>query len=218
MEIKKIYPFLISCLFLAINLFAQHETSTWTDIQLQRLIDGNKRFTDSKPMHGNQTRERRSEVAKGQKPFAVVVTCSDSRVPPEIIFDQGLGDLFVIRTAGNIIDDIGLGSIEYAVEHLGVQLIVVLGHERCGAVDAAVKGGHAEGHIQNLIEAIRPVVEKEKNNKGDLLDNSVKANVQMVVKQLNSSEPILKEFVHEKKLTIVGARYDLDDGVVTILH
>lgn len=185
---------------------------------LQKLVDGNKRFTDSKQIHSNQTSERRLEVAKGQKPFAVVVTCSDSRVPPEIIFDQGLGDLFVIRTAGNIIDDIGLGSIEYAVEHLGVQLIVVLGHEKCGAVDAAVKGGHAEGHIQNLIDAIRPAVEKERKNKGDLLDNSVKANVLRVVDQLNSSEPILKEFVHEKKLTVVGARYDLDDGAVAILH
>ena len=213
---KKITALIITVL--SITIFAQTHKGVDSQTSLQKLIDGNKRFTDSKPKHINQTSERRLEVAKGQKPFAVVVTCSDSRVPPEIIFDQGLGDLFVIRTAGNIIDDIGLGSIEYAVEHLGVQLIVVLGHEKCGAVDAAVKGGHAEGHIQNLIEAIRPVVEKEKNNKGDLLDNSVKANAQMVVKQLNSSEPILKEFVHEKKLTIVGARYDLDDGVVTILH
>ncbi len=203
---------------LSISVIAQTHKGFDSQSPLQKLIDGNKRFTDSKPMHVNQTSERRSEVAKGQKPFAVVVTCSDSRVPPEIIFDQGLGDLFVIRTAGNIIDDIGLGSIEYAVEHLRVQLIVVLGHEKCGAVDAAVKGDHAEGHIQNLIDAIRPAVEKAKNNKGDLLDNSVKANVQMVVKQLSSSEPILKEFMHEKKLNIVGARYDLDDGLVTILH
>lgn len=218
MKINKFYSFLISYLFLSINLLAQHETSTGTNNQLQRLIDGNKRFAESKAEHINQSAERRTELAKGQKPFAVVVTCSDSRVPPEIIFDQGLGDLFVIRTAGNIVDDIGLGSIEYAVEHLGVQLIVVLGHEKCGVVDAAVKGGHAEGHIQNLIEAIRPVVEKEKKNKGDLLDNSVKANALRVVRQLNSSKPILKEFVHEKKLTIVGARYDLDDGVVTILY
>jgi len=218
MKINKFYTLLISCLFIAINLFAQHEGSAGTNDQLQRLIEGNKRFAASKAEHINQSEERRIELAKGQKPFAVVVTCSDSRVPPEIIFDQGLGDIFVIRTAGNIVDDIGLGSIEYAVEHLGVRLIVVLGHEKCGAVDAAVKSGHAEGHIQNLIDAIRPIVEKEKKNKGDLLDNSVKANVLMVVKKLNSSEPILKEFVHEKKLTIVGARYDLDDGVVTILQ
>ena len=218
MKINKLCLLSVSYLFLAINLLAQHDTSAGTENQLQKLIDGNKRFADSKTEHINQSAERRTELAKGQKPFAVVVTCSDSRVPPEIIFDQGLGDLFVIRTAGNIIDDIGLGSIEYAVEHLGVQLIVVLGHEKCGAVDAAVKGGHAEGHIQYLIDAIRPVVEKEKNNNGDLLDNSVKANILRVVSQLNSSEPILEEFVHGKKLTIVGARYDLDDGVVTILQ
>ncbi|MFA5803086.1 MAG: carbonic anhydrase [Melioribacteraceae bacterium] len=203
---------------LSITTIAQTNQGVHSQSALQKLADGNKRFAESKAEHINQSAERRTEVAKGQKPFAVIVTCSDSRVPPEIIFDQGLGDLFVIRTAGNIVDDIGLGSIEYAVEHLGVRLIMVLGHEKCGAVDAAVKGGHAEGHIQKLIDEIIPAVEKAKNIKGDLLDNSVKTNVLRIVDQLNSSEPILKEFVHEKKLTVVGARYDLDDSVVAILH
>lgn len=217
MRINKFYPLLFANIFLAVNLFGQHEASEGINDGLQKLIEGNKRFAESKTEHINQSAARRTELAKGQKPFAVVVTCSDSRVPPEIIFDQGLGDLFVIRTAGNIVDDIGLGSIEYAVEHLGVKLCVVLGHEKCGAVDAAVKGGRAEGHIQNLIDAIRPVVEKEKKNKGDLLDNSIKANVLRIVDQLNSSEPILKEFVHDQKLTVIGARYDLDDGIVMLL-
>ena len=145
------------------------------------------------------------------------MSCSDSRVPPEIIFDQGLGDLFVIRLAGNILDDAALGSLEYAVEHLGVKYIMVLGHERCGAVDAAVKGGEIPGHIGSLVKAIQPAVEKVKNLPGDLLDNAVRANVTMVVQQLKSSGPILEELVKKGDLAIAGARYDLDDGEVKIL-
>ena len=183
----------------------------------QALIDGNKRYADAKLSHPNQAAERRAEVAKGQHPFAAIVSCSDSRVPPEVIFDQGLGDLFVIRLAGNILDDAALGSLEYAVEHLGVKHILVLGHERCGAVDATVKGGEAPGHIGSLVKAIQPAVDKVKNQPGDLLDNAVRANVAMVVQQLKSSGPILEEFVKKGELTIDGARYDLDDGVVAIL-
>ncbi len=202
---------------LSVTIVAQTNHGVDSKAALPKLIDGNKRFAESKAEHINQSAERRTELAKGQKPFAVIVTCSDSRVPPEIIFDQGLGDLFVIRTAGNIVDDIGLGSVEYAVEHLGVRLIVVLGHERCGAVDATVKGGEAPGHIAKLIEEIKPAVEKAKKQPGDLLDNAILSNINMVVKQLQDSEPILKEFVHSKNLIVVGARYDLDDGVVTLL-
>ena len=183
----------------------------------QKLIDGNKRYVEAKLSHPDQTAQRRIEVAKGQHPFAAIVSCSDSRVPPEIIFDQGLGDLFVIRLAGNILDDAALGSLEYAVEHLGVRYIMVLGHERCGAVDATVKGGEAPGHIGSLVKAIQPAVDKVKNQPGDLLDNAVRANVIMVVQQLKSSGPILEELVRKGDLTIEGARYDLDDGVVEIL-
>ena len=183
----------------------------------QKLIDGNERYVNAKLYHPNQTGQRRTEVAKGQHPFAAIVSCSDSRVPPEIIFDQGLGDLFVIRLAGNILDDAALGSLEYAVEHLGVKYIMVLGHERCGAVDATVKGGEVPGHISSLVKAIQPAVEKVKNQPGDLLDNAVRANVTMVVQQLKSSGPILEELVKKGDLTIAGARYDLDDGEVTIL-
>lgn len=188
------------------------------DTALKKLEEGNKRYVEAKFTHPNQTKERREEVAKGQHPFAVIVSCSDSRVPPEVIFDQGLGDLFVIRVAGNIVDDAVLGSIEYAIEHLGAKLVVVLGHERCGAVDATVKGGEAPGHIKGLVEAIKPAVEKSKDQAGDKLDNAVKANVAIVVDKIKTSEPIIKEFVHEKHLKIVGARYDLDEGNVTILQ
>ena len=210
--------FLIVAAQFELNIYAQNETQWNSNEPLKKLIEGNQKFVGSKMLHQNQSAERREEVAKGQHPIAVIVSCSDSRVPPEIIFDQGLGDLFVIRSAGNLVDDIGLGSIEYAVEHLGVQLIIVLGHERCGAVSAAVQGGEAPGHIAKLIEEINPAVEKAKKQSGDLLENAVLSNINMVVKQLQDSEPILKEFVHSKKLIIVGARYDLDDGVVTIIQ
>ncbi|MGB5157138.1 carbonic anhydrase [Desulfobacterium sp. N47] len=183
----------------------------------QNLLDGNKRYVSEKQSHIGQTAKRRGEVAKGQHPFAVVICCSDSRVPPEILFDQGLGDLFVIRLAGNILNDEAIGSIEYAVDHLGVQYIMVLGHERCGAVGATVEGGEAPGHIGSLVKAIKPAVDKVKNQPGDLLDNAVRANVGIVVEQLKSSAPILNKFVKKGELTVAGACYDLDDGVVEIL-
>jgi carbonic anhydrase len=183
---------------------------------VQRLLEGNKRFAEGKPSHPNETLARREQVAKGQHPFAVVVSCSDSRVPPEIIFDQGIGDLFVVRVAGNIIDDAGLGSIEYAAEHLHVSLIVVLGHERCGAVEAAVKGGEAPGQIKSLVGAMRPAVEKARGEPGDLAENAMRTNVKMVVERLKASKPILEHLVHKGTLSVIGARYDLDDGEVTL--
>jgi carbonic anhydrase len=184
---------------------------------VQKLLDGNRRYVDGKPSHSNQTPERRNQVAKGQHPFAVVVSCSDSRVPPEIIFDQGIGDLFVVRVAGNIVDDGGLGSIEYAAEHLHVSLIVVLGHERCGAVEAAVKGGEAPGHIKSLVETIRPAVENARGRPGDLAENAMRGNVKLVVDRLKASKPILEHLVHKGTLSVIGARYDLDDGQVTLI-
>lgn len=183
----------------------------------QQLIDGNKRYVDAQRSHPNQTAQRRTEVAKGQRPFAAIVSCSDSRVPPEIVFDQGLGDLFVIRLAGNILDEAALGSLEYAVEHLGVKYIMVLGHERCGAVEATVKGGEAPGHIGSLMKAIQPAVDNVRNQSGDMLENAVRAHVMMVVQQLKASGPIVEELVSKGAVTVDGARYDLDDGKVAIL-
>lgn len=192
-------------------------TSVTADVARQKLLDGNKHFVEAKLLHPDQSAERRTEVAKGQHPFAAVVSCSDSRVPPEIIFDQGVGDLFVVRLAGNILDDAAIGSLEYAVEHLGVSAIVVLGHERCGAVEATLKGGEAPGHIGSLTHAIQPAVEKTKGLPGDALDNAVRANVANGVELLKESAPILKEAVEKHHLTVIGARYDLDDGAVTFL-
>jgi len=139
-------------------------------------------------------------------------------VPPELLFDQGLGDLFVIRLAGNIPDDAAMGSLEYAAEHLGVKLAVVLGHKRCGAVDAAVKGGEAPGHIKMLVEAIMPAVRASKGMAGDLVDNAVHLNVSQITAKLRGTAPILAEMVHEHKLKVVGAYYDIDSGKVTVLE
>lgn len=214
----KIVLFLIVLFLSGAGVFAQEELQISSEEAIRLLMEGNQRFIRAREIHPNQSVERRTDVAKGQNPIAVIVSCSDSRVPPEIVFDQGLGDLFVIRSAGNLVDSIGLGSIEYAIEHLGVELIIVLGHERCGAVSAAVQGGEAPGHIAKIIKEIHPAVEIAKKQTGDLVDNSVISNINMVVKQLQESEPILKEFIHNKKLKIIGARYDLDDGIVKIIN
>lgn len=187
------------------------------DAAWQRLVEGNQRYVADHAAHPDQTPARRAALASSQAPFAIVLGCADSRVTPEILFDQGIGDLFVVRVAGNVLDNTGLGSIEYAVEHLHASLIVVLGHERCGAVTAAVKGGHAPGHIHSFVEAITPVVAAAKAAPGDPVDNAVCANVRRVVAQLRRAEPILGELVTAGKLKVVGARYDLDTGAAELL-
>jgi carbonic anhydrase len=186
---------------------------------ISKLKEGNGRYTSGNLQHPGQTTERRAELTKSQHPFATILGCSDSRVPPEIAFDQGLGDLFVVRVAGNVINDEGLGSIEYAVDHLGSRLIVVLGHQRCGAVQAAretiAAKGKAPGHIQSLVTAIKPAVETTAH---DDLDATIKANVKHVVDALRSSTPILKAKVDSGEVQVVGAYYSLDTGEVTFLN
>jgi carbonic anhydrase len=184
---------------------------------LQTLIEGNKRFAAMNATHPNQGKERRDEVKGGQKPFAVIVGCSDSRIPPEILFDQGIGDIFVIRLAGNIVDDTALGSIEYAVDHLGTRLVVVLGHAKCGAVTAATQGGEAHGHIGSIVQLIIPAVEKARAKSGDLIDNSIKENARLVAATISSSKPILSKMVEDGKIAIVPAYYSIDTGMVELL-
>jgi carbonic anhydrase len=212
---------------------------------MARLKEGNARFTAGNPQHPHESREerayiaknshenagvislgmtseqaakRRAELIKSQHPYAIILSCSDSRVPPELVFDEGLGDLFGIRVAGNVLNDEGLGSIEYAIDGLGVHLIVVLGHQSCGAVDAAMKTvaakGKAPGHIQALVTAIKPVVNA--TPKADL-DTMIKANVKHVVEALRSSTPILKAKVDSGELQVIGGYYTLDTGAVTFL-
>lgn len=187
------------------------------DQALKKLTDGNKRYALLKQKHPNQGLKRRAEVSKGQKPFAVIVGCSDSRIPPEILFDQGLGDIFVIRVAGNIVDDVALGSIEYAVDHLNAKLVVILGHSKCGAVTATVQGGEAHGHIGSIVKAIVPAVKKAKGKKGDLTDNAIRINTELVTKQVKTSAPIIAKLVRAGKIKVVGAYYDIDSGLVEIL-
>jgi len=185
---------------------------------ISKLKEGNGRYTNETLQHPGQTAERRTELKNTQYPFATIVSCSDSRVPPEIVFDQGLGDLFIVRVAGNVINDEGLGSIEYSVDHLGTRLILVLGHQSCGAVKAAretiAAKGKAPGHIESLVTAIKPAVEATAK---DDLDATIKANVKNVVQALRSSTPILKAEVDSGKIQVIGGYYSLDTGAVTFL-
>jgi carbonic anhydrase len=182
------------------------------------LLEGNVRYASGRSSHPHQDAQRRASTASGQSPFAVIIACSDSRVPPEVIFDRGIGDLFVIRTAGNVVDDIALGSIEYAVAHLGVALIMVLGHTSCGAVQAALDGVDEAGHISAVLDAIRPAVEQARAAEpapGEgLLDAATRANVRNVVQQLETCEPVLRARVDDEALLVVGGYYDLESGRV----
>lgn len=198
------------------------EGAVTADDALQALIDGNRRYAQLKQTRPNQTYERRVDISRGQRPIASILSCSDSRVPPELVFDQGLGDLFVVRVAGNVASEEAIGSLEYAVQHLGTQLIVVMGHKRCGAVDAAVavhvKGVPVEGHVVSLTDAIKPAVESVRNlQTTDLVDLAVKANVLTVAAALKASKPLLAGRVQEKKVRVVGGYYDLDTGEVLYL-
>ena len=192
------------------------------DEALERLKKGNADFLADKASSPLRDNKRRLEIARGQAPFAVLVGCSDSRVPPEVLFGAGLGELFIVRNAGNTVDTVALGSIQYGVAVLGAPLLVVLGHERCGAVDAAVsvvrKNATYPGSIGQMIEPILPAAIAASATKGlsdeELLDAAVRENVRRVVGRLRNSEPLLMDPLKSGKLKVVGARYDLDDGSV----
>jgi len=184
---------------------------------LETLREGNKRFVSGTLENPRRDAARRADIAGGQHPFAAIVACSDSRVSPEIIFDQGLGDLFVVRTAGNLIDAVGLASIEYAVEHLAVPLVLVLGHSRCGAAGAAVKHDTAGRRLSAIVSALAPAVERAKRLAGDLADNVSRENVRVMTARLKSTEPVLKNLVDSGRLTIDGAFHDLASGAVALL-
>lgn len=181
---------------------------------LQRLKDGNANFVKNKTKHPNLGTERRALLRTGQNPLAVIVSCSDSRVPPEIVFDQGLGDLFVVRSAGNTVEKLGLGSIEYAVAVLNSPLIVVMGHEYCGAVAAAMSGKPAPGHIADVVKSIGPALPENSCQMKDKLDCGILGNIDAVVSQIQASEPILAPLVKSGKLQVVGAYYDFESGKV----
>ena len=187
---------------------------------LALLKEGNRRFVSDRPATGPLSRARRLEIAKGQTPFAVLVSCSDSRVGPEQLFGRGLGELFIVRNAGNTAASTqAMGSIEYAVAELGVPLVVVLGHQSCGAVAAATsvvtQNASFPGSIGRMVEPIIPAALAVRGRTGDMVDNAVRENVRMVVKQLRTSaEPMLLDPQRAGKLKVVGAYYRLDTGAV----
>jgi carbonic anhydrase len=198
-------------------LMAANEPALSPDEALKNLLDGNARYVASKSVHPDQTTKRRTEVAAGQHPFAVILGCADSRVPPELIFDQGLGDLFVIRVAGNVASAEVLGSVEYAVEHLGVPVVMVLGHEKCGAVKATAEHEDGDVHVASLVKAIEPAVHEARQQKGDLVHNAVACNVKNAARTIAAATPTLKSLIAAGKLKVIGADYDLATGKVDLL-
>lgn len=192
------------------------------DEALDKLMKGNKRYVENQ-MTGVKAcdADARKKLATSQSPYAIILSCSDSRVPPELLFDEGLGEVFVVRVAGNVVDPVILGSIEYAAEHLGSPLLMVLGHERCGAVKATVdSNGKGEGNIGQIVKAIAPAMKKVKpgkKDKAELVEAVVDENIKMVKGNLTKQSKVLAHLVKEGKLKLVTAKYDLDDGIVTLM-
>jgi carbonic anhydrase len=187
------------------------------DDALKKLMDGNERYANGAMERPNQSAERRAELIGGQEPFAIVLGCSDSRVPPEIIFDAGLGDLFVIRVAGNIADRVELGSIEYAAVHLHAPLLMVLGHSQCGAVGAVVNGTKLDGNLPSIADEIRPAADKARDLSGDPVDSAAKENARLTAKGIARRSILLKDLADEGELKIVPAFYDLTTGRIEVL-
>ena len=195
------------------------------DQALQELLDGNARFVKGQPASPRRGPADFRGLADAQYPEAVIVSCADSRVAPEILFDVGVGDIFVVRIAGNVVNGAGVtvkGSIEYAIAELNVPLIVVLGHSNCGAVKAAKQHIDAKdslpGAINGLVELIKPAVTQSKGQPGDPLENAIRKNVEIGVERLKELQPILAPRVKDGKLKVVGAVYDLRNGSVTLLE
>ena len=186
---------------------------------LQDLLDGNARFAAMHSLHPHESKKRMAEIAAAQHPFAVVVCCSDSRVPPEIIFDQGLGDLFVVRTAGNLMGALEIGSIEYAVEHLGVKQVVIMGHRECGAIKAFTSGAEAPGHIRDIVDSIKAEQEIRQLPADDknLFNDCIRANILHGIHQLRNQSPLLEEKYRKGELQLIGSCYDLQKGLVEII-
>lgn len=189
---------------------------------LQILLDGNKRFAEHKSIHPNRCDETRATLLEQQNPFAVILSCSDSRVPIEIIFDVGLGDVFTIRTAGHVLSPEVMGSIEYAVKHLDCKLIMILGHDNCGAINSAIKAFNKPNHkasdnLQSILNHIYPVLEKIPQNQSDILNLAIKSNVKYQVADLLKKDEYIAQKVKNDEIIVVGANYELKTGLVKIL-
>ena len=181
---------------------------------LKFLKEGNARFSEDRLEHPRRDSQTREKLMAGQNPFAALLTCADSRVSPDLVFDKGLGDLFVIRNAGNVAGSTAIASIEFAVAQLGVNLVVVMGHDQCGAVQAAIDGVEI-GHIGVVTGKILPAVREAETLEGDLLENAIKINARKMAKQLRRTKPIIKPAYERGDLQILSAVYSLETGRVT---
>jgi carbonic anhydrase len=226
---KKLAYLLVGILGLTIALTTRAAdnpvgTPPSADAVWQQLMAGNEHFASNQSQNLRRSPEDFRRVAEGQNPIAIIVACADSRVSPELLFDMGVGDLFVIRVAGNVVNGAGVtvkGSIEYAVAELKVPLIVVLGHTSCGAVKAAVqhidKKDSLPGAINGLVELIKPAAAKVKGQPGDVYDNATRENVKIGVEKLKTLEPVIAPGVKEGRVKVVGGLYDLKTGKVELL-
>ena len=195
------------------SLFGQEGHFT-PEAALKKLKEGNLRYANDELLHPRRDLVRRELTFSRQEPFAIILACSDSRVSPEILFDQGIGDLFIVRVAGNVVGPVELDSIEYAALYLHSSLIVVLGHENCGAVEAVLKGKTKD--IETIAALIEPAIKQSAVEQGNRLENAIKDNVENVVSSLKSSPP-LSRLISEKKLQVVGGYYNLRTGIVSFL-
>ncbi len=193
---------------------AEAKQNLTPDNAIEQLMQGNKRFAKQKTKQPNRGSFRLREVAKGQNPFAAILGCADSRVPAEIVFDQGLGDLFVVRVAGNVATPEEIGSLEFGTLVLGSKAILVLGHSACGAVKATIDNNPVPGKIGSILEQIKPAFTASKGQSGDMLKNVTVANIKSQIAVLKTS-PVISDLIKAGKLKIIGGFYDLDTGIVT---
>jgi carbonic anhydrase len=200
---------------------APPEAPITPDHALKLLIAGNERWANGQTTHPHQSVERRIALTDAQHPFATIFSCIDSRLPPEVVFDQGLGDLAVIRTGAHVLDEgVVLGSLEFSPDHLGAPLMLIMGHQRCGAVSAAIhtiqSGSTAPGHIQAIVDALRPAYDVAVREAGDLVDNVVRAQTKLTVQRVRT-DPLIEQFLSRGELIVAGGYYSLDTGAVSII-
>lgn len=214
---KKIILALTLMLFVA-RVNANEVSGVSADQALLKLKHGNEHFVQMHLKHPDTAKARRVELTKGQHPFAVIVTCSDSRVPAELIFDQGLGDIFVIRNAGNVLDEHVIGSIEYAVEHCGAKLVVIMGHESCGAVGATMSNAAGSEYIKSIEKSIQPALDQAKKENKVTAENVTELNAKLAVVNLLKESEEMQEAVKEHGVKVVPAYYHLNSGKVEFLN
>jgi len=221
---KRAYPITLILLFVLVTAtvaLAASKSDISSEAALKMLMEGNKQFVSGIAKHPNLDAKRRQETAeKGQKPFAVVLACSDSRVPVEIVFDQGIGDIFTVRNAGNVASQTDIGSVEYAVDHLGSPLVLVMGHSGCGAVTATVEGGEAPPNIKAFEDFIAPALAKVKAANPDktgeaLIAETVKSNVWQTMEDIFKNSPMMREKIKDGKVKLVGAVYEMASGKIS---